>query len=79
MSEKPSAKPVPALATTGIRQGQIGTALWAVIALVAFVFPDFCEGIGLPELRQIAVAGVILGLIGTTHVTLRAKRLNLLP
>ena len=71
-------KPVPALHTTGIRQGQIGTALWAIAAVSAFAFPDFCEGIGLPELRQISVAGVILGLIGTTHVTLRAKRLNLL-
>ncbi|MEY4347813.1 MAG: hypothetical protein RIS43_232 [Actinomycetota bacterium] len=79
MMAKTPLTPIPAVVNTGIREGKIGTISWAVVAVFAFIFNDFCEEIGLYELRQISVAGVILGLIGLAHVTRRAKKLNLLP
>ena len=79
MMAKTPLTPIPAVINTGIREGKIGTASFAVVAVISFVFQDFCEGIGLHNLREISVAGVILGIIGLAHVTRRAKKLNLLP
>ena len=79
MMAKTPLTPIPAVINTGIREGKIGTASFAVVAVISFVFHDFCEGIGLYNLQQISVAGVILGIIGLAHVTRRAKKLNLLP
>lgn len=65
-------KPVPALETTGIGAARIGTALWAVLALISLAWPTSPDG-----LTQTAIAGFGLGVIGNLHLTRRARRLGL--
>jgi hypothetical protein len=65
-------KPVPALETTGIGVARFGTAIWALLAVISWVWPNSPQG-----LTQVAIAGTFLGVIGLLHVTRRARKLGL--
>ena len=77
MSNRPPLIPRPALAVDGISVAKFGTALWALVAVAAWIFRSNLEAAGLHEIPHIATAGVVLGLIGLRHVTRRKRRLNL--
>ena len=65
-------KSVPALETTGIGIARFGTAVWALIALISLSWQGSPTG-----LKETAIAGVFLGVIGLLHVTRRARKLGL--
>ncbi len=65
-------KSVPALETTGIGIARLGTVLWALIALIAAIWPNSPDG-----LVETASAGTFLGVIGLLHLTRRARKLGL--
>ena len=67
-----SLKSVPALETTGIGIARVGTAIWAVIAVVSLLWPNSPDG-----LSETAIAGTFLGVIGLLHLTRRAQKLGL--
>ena len=63
---------VPALETTGIGITRVGTAVWALVALISAVWQNSPAG-----LTQTAIAGLFLGVIGQFHLTRRARKLGL--
>ncbi len=65
-------KSVPALETTGIGIARFGTAVWALIALISLIWQGSPTG-----LKETAIAGVFLGVIGLLHLTRRARKLGL--
>ena len=65
-----------------MRYAQIITTLWAIVALLSWTFQDFVRNDlfgGVQELPEVALAGFILGLLGLTHVSRRARRLQSAP
>jgi hypothetical protein len=79
VTAKKPLQPLPPVTVTGIKVGYAGTAVWSIIAVISGVFPELSSQIGITQLTEISVAGAILGVIGTIHVTRRARRLNLIP
>jgi len=78
-SKGPAArKEIPALEATGIGVAKVGTAVWFIIMVGAWLMRESLINTAFSELPQIATAGFILGLIGLRHVTRRARRLSLL-
>jgi hypothetical protein len=68
-------KKLPALDVDAINVGRIGTALWAIVAIAAWVF-DLRFGGVWDEFPEIATVGFVLGLIGWWHVSRRARILR---
>ncbi len=72
MSKDVELKKMPALEVDAINVGRIGTALWAIVAVAAWVFDLRFGGVWY-EFPEIATVGFLLGLIGWWHVSRRAR------
>lgn len=72
MSKSHELKHLPALEVDAINVGRVGTAIWAVVAVCAWVFDLRFGGIW-QEFPEIATVGFGLGLIGWYHVSRRAR------
>lgn len=68
-------KKLPVLDVDGIIVGKVGTAAWAIVATVAWVFDLRFTGVW-QEFPEIATVGFALGLIGWFHVSRRARILK---
>ena len=53
-----------------------GTTITAVLTVFLWVFRDSLSGTDFAELPQVATAAFVLGLVGTAHVTRRARRIT---
>ena len=76
MTSKPELKELPVLATNPLQIAKVGTAVWAIAALLAAVFQNQLAEAGINDAAQIALAGVALGLIGQWFLTRRNRRLG---
>ena len=69
-------KKLPAIETDGIAYARTGTAVIAVITGLSWLFRSQLFATDFAELPQISTAALALGLIGTWHVTRRARRIT---
>ena len=60
----------------GVQAGIVGTAVWGISALLATLFGGILEDHGLLWWRDVAWAGVVIGLLGVRHVIRRRNRLG---
>lgn len=60
----------------GVQAGVVGTVAWALLALLSLVFSGFLSEHNILWWRDVAFAGVIIGLFGVRHVLRRRKRLQ---
>ena len=63
------------LSVTGITTVTIGTAVWAVLLVVALIARDWLEANGRGDWVWIAAAGTGLGLLGLRYTKRRAARI----
>ena len=59
----------------GVQLGWVGTGIWSALAVAATLLQDELASRGSLWWRDVTYAGVVLGLIGTRHVTVRRNRL----
>ena len=64
------------LYVTGITTVTLGTAIWAVLLVVAIVFRDSLAHQGRGDWVWIAAAGTCLGLLGIRYSKRRAARID---
>lgn len=57
----------------GVRAVAVGTVVWAVLAVVAFLFRDRLDAAGHGWWAWVCVAGAGLGLLGLPYVIRRAR------
>ena len=63
------------LSVTGITTVTIGTAVWAILLVVALIARDWLEANGRGDWVWIAAAGTGLGLLGLRYTKRRAARI----
>ena len=69
-------KKLPPIDTDGIAYARTGTAVIAAISAISWLFRSQLFATDFAELPQISTAALVLGLIGTWHVTRRARRIT---
>lgn len=60
----------------GVQLGAVGTGIWVVLAIAATLLQDQLSARGSLWWRDVAYAGVALGVIGLRHVVVRRNRLR---
>lgn len=60
----------------GVQVGYVGTGTWTVLAVAATLLQDRLGAAGVLWWRDVAYAGVVLGVIGTRHVVIRRRHLQ---